>query len=365
VLIRGKPNVRIPRPRSKLGKAAAAAAIAIVVLAAVSVAGYKAGGERVCESCHEVRPSVDTWRASTHRTVACSGCHDDGTSLDPDIQVSNLGSFLRHIRGDVPEQKLLADGVLDRVLARCGSCHAEEAADWEAGPHGLAIDAFVLNETHNREAALIDDCLRCHGMHFQGGIGDLVGPLDTKGPWKLVREDMAGRPAVPCTACHRIHGPGEPVRAARGKEAVPAALEKARCPSLSLFDRRSQRHIAAAALHIPAMLDGARSVETSPDPRQGLCYQCHAPDDTRRIGTGNDRTPAGVHEGLSCSACHQGHGMKTAASCADCHPRLSNCGLDVATMDTTFRSKDSSHNIHTVRCADCHTAKVPERRKRT
>jgi hypothetical protein len=34
-------------------------------------------------------------------------------------------------------------------------------------------------------------------------------------------------------------------------------------------------------------------------------------------------------------------------------------------MDTTFASKDSKHNIHWVKCADCHPKGVPLRRTAT
>jgi len=54
----------------------------------------------------------------------------------------------------------------------------------------------------------------------------------------------------------------------------------------------------------------------------------------------------------------------TRASCASCHPRLSNCGLEVEKMDTTFQSSTSKHNIHFVKCADCHTKGVPKRSER-
>jgi hypothetical protein len=111
------------------------------------------------------------------------------------------------------------------------------------------------------------------------------------------------------------------------------------------------------------MMGGSRRVRTSPDRRQALCYQCHAPLADRQVGGGDDRTPIGVHEGLSCLACHQKHGQNTRASCADCHPRLSNCGIDVEKMDTTFLSPSSKHNVHFVKCVDCHTKGVPPRRK--
>jgi hypothetical protein len=55
----------------------------------------------------------------------------------------------------------------------------------------------------------------------------------------------------------------------------------------------------------------------SPDPRQGLCYQYRAPrlPETESVAaqngwgpqarSGDDRTPMGVHEGLSCLACQR------------------------------------------------------------
>jgi hypothetical protein len=110
------------------------------------------------------------------------------------------------------------------------------------------------------------------------------------------------------------------------------------------------------------MLEADRAVKMSPDQSQALCYQCHAADATRQVSSGDGRTPIGVHEGLSCLACHQKHAQRTRASCADCHPRLSNCGLDVEKVDTTFLSPESGHNIHWVKCADCHSDGVPARR---
>jgi hypothetical protein len=113
---------------------------------------------------------------------------------------------------------------------------------------------------------------------------------------------------------------------------------------------------------LPEMHEGKR-VRMSPDPSQALCYQCHASAGSSfQAGSGDDRTGLGVHEGLSCFACHFKHGQQARASCVECHPRLSNCGLDVEKMDTTFFSAKSKHNIHLVKCADCHVKGVPKRR---
>jgi hypothetical protein len=134
--------------------------------------------------------------------------------------------------------------------------------------------------------------------------------------------------------------------------------------STAFYDRREQLHFSAETLPLPNLFDRTRAVSIAPDARQALCYQCHAPDHTFQAGSADDRTCVGVHEGLSCLACHQGHDQNARASCVQCHPRLSNCGLEVGAMDTTFKSLASRHNIHFVRCGDCHTNGVPERKKR-
>jgi hypothetical protein len=145
---------------------------------------------------------------------------------------------------------------------------------------------------------------------------------------------------------------------------LAAAKEETNRPSLAFFDRREMMPVPVAQLGLPRMVEGGRVVRVSPDARQSLCYQCHAPLATAEVRSGDDRTPVGVHEGLACMACHQKHRQTTRASCAGCHPRLSNCGLDVEKMDTTFAGPASTHNIHFVKCPDCHPSGVPRKKNR-
>jgi hypothetical protein len=159
-----------------------------------------------------------------------------------------------------------------------------------------------------------------------------------------------------------MHRRGEPLVRQPPREERSSAGEPVHRPSLALFDRRDMGHVANVNLAIPQILDGMRPTRMSPDRRQALCYQCHAPLATRQVGSGDDRTAIGVHEGISCLACHEKHGQQTRASCANCHPRLSNCGLDVEKMDTTFLAPKSAHNIHFVKCVDCHPKGVPRKR---
>jgi hypothetical protein len=338
------------------------ATLSVLGVAALAGTSWYYGGEggMACARCHEIRPMVDSWGRSSHRSVGCRDCHGSSFSLEPRTQARNLVHTWLHARGEVPEQIHVRHQDVAALVARCASCHGQEHADWASGPHGATYATIFLNAEHNAGQQLMDDCLRCHGMHFEGGIRDLVAPLDRKGPWRLARGEYASLPAIPCLTCHAIHRSGEPL-AARTAPGTVAGEQEASRPSLGFYDRRALEHVGLGRLPLPPMLEGSRPVRTSPDRRQALCYQCHAPRAGNQVFSGDDRTPVGVHEGLSCQACHAKHGETTRASCAECHPRLSNCGLDVETMDTSFHSKGSGHDIHRVSCVDCHRNGVPRK----
>ncbi len=329
---------------------------------------YNSGAS--CTRCHEIRKNYDAWHASSHRNVECGECHGEITTLDPGFHLGNLRRLVKHVAQGFNDPVRLGTRDIPRLMEQCRGCHRQEFAQWESSAHSATYRRLFLDAKHNRQRLLTDDCLRCHGMHFDGGIRELVAPVDATGPWRLLRPELADQPAIPCLSCHQVHREGELLpRAERGggeSDAKPAAKSSTKQellrPSVSLFDRREQKHFAVDLLPLPAMRDGARAVKISPDTRQALCYQCHAPLAGAVAGTGDDRTPVGVHEGLSCLACHLKHGQQTRASCATCHPRLSNCGLDVEKMDTTFLSTASGHNIHFVKCADCHPKGIPKKK---
>ena len=343
-----------------------------VVLFAVLVPGaslyYNYSGGNACARCHEIWQPYRDWHESAHRNVPCAECHGDVFTLDAGFHLKNLSRLATHLRGRVPEEvRLKSDDVL-KIEARCAKCHRQEYAEWSAGPHSATYSHIFLDVDHNQRTRLMDDCLRCHGMHFQGSIRDLVTPIDTSGPWKLLNPALGAQSAIPCITCHQMHRHGDPLTRPTTKPDDAGPRQEISRPSLALFDRRRQDYVSLSSLPMPRMYEQMhgkdRPIRISPDPRQALCYQCHAPLAGGEVGSGDDRTPVGVHEGLSCLACHEKHGQTTRASCANCHPQLSNCGLNVEAMDTTFKSAKSAHNIHTVKCLDCHTKGVPKKRVR-
>ncbi len=321
---------------------------------------YSYGGGAACARCHEINTAYNDWLGSSHRKVACTKCHGSSLTFDIGFHLTNLRRVVAHFRGQEGDEIRLTHRDLYPVAERCRNCHQQEFAQWQSGPHSTTYARIFLDQKHNSQRRLMDDCLRCHGMHFAGALRDLVTPVDTKGPWKLVQPEMSGHAAIPCLSCHHMHNPGEPMSKPPVRTAGPQ--QEVVRPSVALYDRREQRHFQVRLLSLPQMREGDRVIKMSRDQRQALCYNCHAPLASMQAGSGDDRTALGVHEGISCLACHQKHSQQTRQSCTNCHPRMSNCGLDVETMDTTFKSPNSRFNIHTVKCVDCHPKGVPPRR---
>jgi len=357
----------------RLIRFALAACVLVAVLAVAGVIGasayYSSERGRGCASCHEMAAVVALAHGSKHRTVGCMQCH----------RVS-LATKLRHIRvhlfGPMPKEIRTRNTDVVDMTSDCQSCHRKEYADWHAGPHSATYGKIFIDASQNKKERLMDDCLRCHGMYFEGGIRDLVKPLDAKGPWRLVNAELADKPTIPCMACHQTHLEGD--EATKPASSISIAGQVAgrvagtgKGESLAFYDRRERMHIAADGLPLPVLFDGARRVNVSEDSRQGVCYQCHAPLPpgtgteaaakrwSWQAGSGDDRTPMGVHEGISCLACHNGHDENARASCKNCHAQMSHGGFDVEKMDTTFVSAASPHNIHWVKCTDCHQHGIP------
>ena len=340
-------------------------AAAVLLMAPGATLYYETGGGRRCASCHEMQPVYDLWSSSSHRGVSCGKCHGDAFTLDASFHRNNAARAYSHLRHELPEQIRFSHQYVQAMTGPCQNCHRQEFASWQAGPHSATYARIFLDKKHNTGNMLMDDCLRCHGAYFERGIAGLVAPVDRAGPWRIVPQGVANMPSMPCLTCHQMHREGPQLHKAGVEGRVAGPSQEIARPSLAFFDRRTQQYVSIQDLPMPALLDGPRPLKMSADRRQALCYQCHAPAAAMQVGSGDDRTGMGVHEGISCLACHAQHGQQTRASCANCHPKMSNCGLDVEKMDTTFQSAGSKHNIHWVKCGDCHTRGVPRKKEKT
>ncbi len=346
------------------------AAMALGAVALLAVSGsygasyyYTTQHGQGCAGCHEMGAYVSAVHGSHHQDVGCMECHEAGMS-------TKMRHMRVHFFGTPPEAIHLRDTDVLAMASNCQKCHRHEYATWHAGPHSATYSQIFAAPAHNSSRRLMEDCLRCHGMHFSGSVRDLVQPQNLDGPWHVIRAGFADQPTMPCQTCHQVHKAGG-VPEAKPAQRISVAGEAVH-NSLAFFDRREQTHVDAALLSIPPLQEGARAVKMSEDQREAICYQCHAPRIPEpgslaaehqwgpQVGSGDDRTPKGVHEGLSCISCHVGHNENARASCKSCHPQMSHCGLDVEKMDTTFAAAASKHNIHWVGCVDCHQHGVPK-----
>jgi len=314
-----------------------------------------ASPEKTCASCHEIGRYVFTQTQSSHRNLHCKECH--GTALSNGFHTLKEKGMMvvNHFKDNNREHIRMSEVQLLEVLNNCKRCHSSEYANWISGGHSVPYKDIFLNSKHNSTEQINFDCLRCHGMFFEGTVGKVVEPLNTNGPWKLIDEKMTERPTIPCMACHQIHQNG--FISAEPDYTNPKAIFYNginEFSKLGFYDRREKRHFSVNQLPQLKLMEGGRDVNVSEDPLMRNCIQCHAPDARHQAGTGDDRTPRGVHEGLSCIACHESHSNNSKKSCAKCHPAISNCKFDVTKMNTSYADAKSPNNIHFVACSDCH-----------
>ncbi len=317
---------------------------------------------KTCSNCHEIAQNVDLWTGSSHRNIACKECH--GTALSEGIHsLKEKGAMLFHHNSSINTEDVKISEVQRlKIMERCEACHQSEYAKWNSGGHSMNYSEVFLNAAHNKSETIYEDCLRCHGMFYNGVVSDIVEPLDTVGPWKLKDNNLTNRPSIPCSACHKVHMDGIPL--VRQNLEVPSSIHYARTNKTltAFYYRRDSSYFPVSSLTPQIINYHSAPLKNSTDPNQSLCLVCHSPNAFNMSGTGDDRTPRGVHEGLSCLACHDSHSNSAVASCKTCHPAISNCKIDAEKMNTTYFDKTSKNNIHFVACTNCHVKGRPVRK---
>jgi hypothetical protein len=288
---------------------------AVTAIAAIAVVsgGYATWNHldpvNTCAQCHEVSPSHATWRQSAHADVRCLDCH--GTALSKGIHsLKEKGAMiLSHWLGDrnPADIRLTEEQMLD-VVNRCAECHRAEHAGWLASGHAATYREIFMDAEHNRAERPYADCLRCHGMFYEGDFRSLISLEGEAEDWRLYDERQADRPAITCLSCHEIHTPN-PVSVRKSPSAT--ADLSARAPVTALYLRSDKMHLRSDLLTPVTMMRGDSALRTATDPGTLLCMQCHAPNSQHQAGSGDDRTTTGEHAGKSCLGCHSPHSMQT------------------------------------------------------
>lgn len=288
--------------------------------------------EHTCAQCHEIAPSHIRWKNSAHAEVRCLECH--GTALSNGIH--SLQEKARmvyvHVFGDRYNDDIhLTEAQVLELSERCIACHQAEHAGWLAGGHAANYREIFMDSIHNAMEKPYWDCFRCHGMFYDGNIHSLMLLEGEPQEWAIRDEEQEMRPAVPCLACHQVHTEN-PV-SERYVSSVDTLKNSYRHPPTALYMRADKIHLRSDRLIRVTMTDGDRVVNSAVDEHTLLCMQCHAPDYHRQVGSEDDRTPTGAHEGISCIACHKPHSNDTRESCIQCHPSLTNDQVNAVYAD--------------------------------
>src|SRR5512140_3663228 len=144
----------------KLSPLAWAGGVVVLALLTIPAANiyYESSWGAGCARCHEIRINYAAWQKSAHRKVNCISCH--GSSVQ-----TNLRRVSAHLSGKVPARIHLTSDDVTAMMERCKSCHQQEFAQWRSGAHSTTFARLFMDNEHNRKRELMDDCLRCHGMH--------------------------------------------------------------------------------------------------------------------------------------------------------------------------------------------------------
>jgi hypothetical protein len=292
----------------------------VVLWSSIVMAQNAPAPDKTCKGCH-LRHDPKVSLVSPHDVIACTECHQHPLSAKIHKKFSKQ-TYEKKASTDLALVRLNEEQLLS-VTQQCQECHEADAADNKTSHHNMTYSQAFLNTEHNSIEQPHNDCLRCHGMYFEGRVDDIVTPINNKGPWKLVSDKLADRPVMTCLTCHQIH-PDEALTPLGTNDTFN--LNAAR-PAVGFFDRREHLFFPLAALPQPQVYDGTNAVKMSTDKRIRVCYQCHAPSAYHQIGTSDDRTPRDEHVGLSCFDCHSTHSLETKTSCARCHPNGTKPGL--------------------------------------
>ena len=292
--------------------------VAVVLATLLSGASYalwnSADPSYTCAQCHKVEDSHARWSQSAHKDVACVECHAAALENGVGGVAEKLGMVFSHFSKDIKNSDIkMAESQVLEISERCASCHKSEAEKWASGKHSTLYKNIFEDVSYNSKEKPYADCFRCHGMFYDGDINTLMGFEGDCSHWKIKDRAQADIPAIPCLACHKIHSPADSAK----KWGPGSGLSNP--PKTSFYSRAERKHFRTDNLTPIEMYLGSKKLETSKDPNNTLCIQCHSPNWERQARSCDDRTPTGEHKGFSCIVCHDPHSNSAADSCARCH----------------------------------------------
>jgi thiosulfate/3-mercaptopyruvate sulfurtransferase len=255
-----------------------------------------------------------------HGAFPCTDCHA-GDATAESREAAHAG--------------LVPDPTSPGLEDRCGSCHAEIAADsakslhttLRAFRHSVAVRAGTADLPPSLEQPYQRHCTRCHGSCGQCHVSSPAeaggGLLDGHA---FVRKPPAN---YTCTGCHGSRVLDEYKGLNPGIPADVHYQKGFKCTDCHSGDEMHGK-------------GGGEALDRYQVPNSPLCEDCHPDDaDFASIPAHAEHRNADQSSKLSCQACHAG----TYKSCEGCHVKTDMNGLPVYEVNAPTHVSDLSFRI--------------------
>jgi hypothetical protein len=316
---------------------------AIIVALAVLVAGLAAwtASPSTCASCHEIAPSVNSWKTSPHAQVGCPACHEpvrpwwrfpeslawraqmyqrDVAAHSANPEASSLPTSAATLR-PIPDENCLRCHDLSREVTLPKGLIMDHAKHVECNKSCVSCHRSTGHPPADveKQLVLMEQCFTCHGDAPDSkapGTCTLCHPVTFSArpqshtpqrTWLDKHGKAAKENQQPCAMCHEksfcdaCHGLTMP---------HPASWAKGDPPAHSVFAKKNTK--VCVQCHGPA---------------PNLCSMCHHRGDfdpakgpwvSNHAATVNERGTVFClschHDGLSCYECHRKRGVTPTAT---------------------------------------------------
>lgn len=155
-----------------------------------------------CASCHNMKPEVYTWQASSHSKVECVSCHEPpGTLKRVEYKLFSVKQLVNSIIGDGKLQIVMTNPISDEA---CKTCH--NMSTRQVSPSG---DIIIPHDKHEQEGVA---CSKCHAGVAHGKIAEKRVTLRTDySKWdetmgsSFMNDKKSTRPDMDtCMKCHQL-----------------------------------------------------------------------------------------------------------------------------------------------------------------
>lgn len=306
----------------------------------------------VCESCHEMKPEIATWKVSGHSKIACINCHTDIGPTHFFQMIHFTKKYYLPIQVKTP--------VSNQV---CENCHSQNRT---VTPRG---DLIVPHQKHEEQGL---DCTTCHIGVAHGGIAERQETIDGEfNRW----DDVTGRQNMSwqyktmnmteCLNCHKDRNGPQDCEACHSRIVPPPShqtkewVEKGIHGQEAFKDLKSCDECHSYSMNLVRVPNDDKVISYARS--NSFCVSCHA----NKPPSHNEKPFLHGNKALEdqrvCLVCHEKTTTKkanvaTKTVCISCHKQKhSNPRFHPVPIQPGVGPSASCYKCHSQnKCSKCH-----------